>query len=94
MTIAGRLHLQVRDARVLVGAGELQGHQEVARLADAARQVVLHVDDRRPARARGDRDVVEAERPRVVERERAAEAHAAVDLAACAVARERQRRGP
>jgi hypothetical protein len=32
------------------------------RLADAAHEVVLHVDDRGLARARGDRDVVEAER--------------------------------
>ena len=70
---------EVRDGALLVGTGELQSHQEVARLADAAREVVLDVDDRRLARAGGDRDVVEAERPRVLERDRPAEADAAVD---------------
>ena len=84
----GELHLQVRERALLVGAGELQGHEEVARLADAAREVVLHVDDRRPTRARRERDVIEAERPRVVERQRAAEADAAVD-AEQRIARER-----
>ena len=56
-------HLQVRQRVALERAGELQRHQEVARLADAADQVVLHVDDRRPAGAGGDRDVIEAVAP-------------------------------
>src|SRR5262249_17758990 len=70
--------LKVRERRALVRAGELKGHQEVARLADAAREVVLERDDRRPARARSDPDVLEAESPRIFEVDRAAEANAAV----------------
>ncbi len=47
-------------------------------LAHAADQVVLHVDDRRLAGAGRDRDVVEADGERVLDAQRAAEAHAAV----------------
>ena len=75
----GQPHLQVRQRVPLERAGQLQRHQEVAGLADAADQVVLHVDDRRPAGAGGDGDVIEADRPRFVDRQRAAEADAAVD---------------
>src|SRR5262249_14335297 len=71
------LDLQVRERALFVGSRELQGHEEVARLADAAGEVVLHVDDRRAPRAGSERDVVEAEVPRVVERQRSAEADAA-----------------
>ena len=82
-------HLQVRQRVPLERAGQLQRHQEVAGLADAANQVVLDVDDRRPAGAGGNRDVIDAVRPRLVERQRAAEADAAVDLELLA-ARQRQ----
>ncbi len=75
----GQAHLEVRERAPFVGARELQGHEEVARLADAACEVVLQRDERRPSRAGRDRDVVEAEAPRVLEIERAAETHAAVD---------------
>ena len=34
-------HLQIGQAVVLGGAGELQRHQKIARLADAMRQIVL-----------------------------------------------------
>ena len=61
----------------LRGAGELQRHQEVRRGAHAAGEAVGHVEHRRLARARRERDVVEAQRERVVGVERAAEAHAA-----------------
>jgi hypothetical protein len=81
--------LQVRQRVLLEGARELQRHQEVAGLADAADQVVLDVDDRGPARAGGDRHVIDAVTPHLVERERPAEADAAVDLQASA-ARERE----
>ena len=76
----GQPRLQVRQRVLLERAGQLQRHQEVAGLADAADQVVLDVDDRRPAGAGGDRDVIDPDRPRFVDRQRAAEAHAAVDL--------------
>ena len=55
--------LQVRQRVRLERAGQLQRHQEVAGLADAANQVVLDVDDRRPAGAGGDRDVIDADAP-------------------------------
>src|SRR6185312_9116009 len=70
--------LEVGDGRPLVGPGELEGHEEVRGLADAAGDVVLERDDGRPPRARGDRYVVEAELPGVVQIERPAEADAAV----------------
>ena len=79
--------LQVRQRVALERAGQLQRHQEVAGLPDPADQVVLHVDDRRPAGAGRDRDVVEAVGPRVLDRHRAAEADAAVHPQARAGAR-------
>ena len=72
-------HLQVRQRVGLEGTGQLQGHQEVAGLADAAHQVVADVDHRGSAGARGNGHVIDAERPGVVERQAAAETHAAVD---------------
>ncbi len=65
----GQAHLQVRERRRLRGARELQRHQEIRRLADAAQQIVLDADDRRLAGARRDRDVIEAELPRVLDRQ-------------------------
>ncbi len=85
----GQARLQIRQRIPLERAGELQRHQEVAGLADAANQVVLDVDDRRAARAGRDRDVIDAESPRVFDRQRAAEADAAVD-AELVTARQRQ----
>ena len=76
----GQPHLQVGHRLALERAGQLQGHQEVAGLADAANEVALDVDDGGPARARGNGHVVEAVLPRLAERQRAAEADAAVDL--------------
>ena len=72
-------HLQVRQRVALERAGQLQRHQEVAGLADAANEVVLDVDDRRPASARRNRHMVEPVLPRIVYGQRAAEADAAVD---------------
>ena len=63
---------------VLLGrAGELQRHQEVRRRAHAARQAVGHVEHGGLARAGAQRDVVEAHGEGVLDRDRAAEAHAA-----------------
>ena len=81
--------LQVRQRVALEGAGELQRHQEVARLPNTPNQVVLHVDDRRLARAGRDRHVIEAVAPGVLDRQRAAEPDAAVHPDA-APARQRQ----
>ncbi len=58
-------------------AGQLQRHQEVGRRAHAGGEAVRQLEHRRPARARGDGDVIEAERERALGVERAAEAHAA-----------------
>ena len=85
----GQPHLQVRQRIALERAGELQRHQEVAGLADAANQVVPDVDDGRTSGAGGDGDVIDAVGPRFLERQRAAEADAAVDPELLA-ARERQ----
>ena len=71
-------YLQVGQRGILGRAGQLQAHEEVRGLADAADQVVLKPDDRRLAGAGGQRDVIEAELPGVFERDTAAEAHAAV----------------
>src|SRR5205085_12235519 len=57
--------------------------------AYAADEVVLHLDERGLARARRDGDVVEAERPRVLNRESPAEAHAAVEAEALAARKRR-----
>jgi hypothetical protein len=73
---AGQLDLQVRERVPAVGALPLQPHQEVRSHADPARQVVLHRHDGRPARPDRERHVVEAQVPAVVERQRAAHAHA------------------
>ena len=82
-------HLQVRHRVALGRAGQLQGHQEVRGLAHAADEVVLHRDEGRLARPGRHRDVVEAQLPGVLNRERPAEAHAAVEAEAFAP-RERQ----
>ena len=82
ITIAGSRTCRFASESRLRRARELQRHQEVGRLAHAADQVVLDVDDRRLARARRDRDVVEAHRERLVGVDGAAEAHAAVDAEA------------
>ena len=73
--------MQIRQRCVLERAGELQRHQEVGRLADAANEVVLHPHDGRRSGACGDGDVIESELvERVFDRDRAAESHAAVHL--------------
>ena len=69
--------LHVGDRVFLGGAGELQRHQEVRSGAHAARQAVRNVEHGRLARADAQRDVVEAHRHGVLQRHRAAEAHAA-----------------
>ena len=69
--------LHVRDRLGLGRAGQLQRHQEVARGAHAARQAVRDVERRRAPCADGERDMVEAQAPGVLDAERAAEAHAA-----------------
>jgi hypothetical protein len=70
--------LQIGDRLGLGGAGQLQRHQEIGGLAHAARQPVLHLDHRRTSRPHAQRDMVEAHLPGVVERQRPAEAHAAM----------------
>ena len=72
-------HLEVGHRFALGRARELEGHEEVRSLPDAADQVVLDLDDRRPAGPRRDGDVVEPELPGVVRRERPAEARPAED---------------
>ena len=69
--------LQIRDRIGFRRAGQLQRHQEIRRLPHAARQAVLHRDHRRPSRARAQRDVIEAQFERRIDRQRPAEAHAA-----------------
>ncbi len=69
--------LHVRDRVGLGRARELQRHQEIRCRAHAARQPVRDVQHGRAAGAHAERDVVEAHLPRVVGRQRAAEAHAA-----------------
>ena len=73
-------HLQVGHGGFLGSPGKLQCHQKIRRLADTADQIVLQIDDGRLARTRGDGHVIETELPRVFDGQRAAEAHAAVDL--------------
>jgi len=68
--------LHVRQRVGARRAGELQRHQEVARGAHAARQPVRDVERRGLAGAERQRDVIEAQRERVVGAQRAAEAHA------------------
>src|SRR5262249_9486776 len=71
----GKLDLQVGEGAPLVGTRELERHQEVARLADALRQVVLQLDDRGAPGACGEGDVIESERPRILEGQRPAKAN-------------------
>ena len=78
MTTIGMRHLQVGERIELGGAGQLQGHEEIGRLAHAAHQAVLHRDDGGPARAGAERDVIEAQLEGAVDGEGAAEADAAV----------------
>ena len=84
-----QLHLQVGEGLFLEGAGQLERHQKVRGLPHAAHDVVLHRDDRRPAGAGRDRDVVEPGVEGLLGRQRAPEAHAPEDLETAA-ARERQ----
>ena len=68
---AGRqAYLQIGQRRPLRGAGQLQRHQKVRRLADTANQIVLQLDDRRLAGAGRDRNVIESEVPGVLDRQR------------------------
>ena len=83
-TTTGKPHLHVGDGIRLRRAGELQRHQEVGRRAHAGREAVRQFEHRRPARARRDGDVIEAERERAVGVERSAEAHAAEEREAAA----------
>ena len=68
--------LQIGDRVGLGRTGELQRHQEVRRGAHAAREAVGQLQHRRAAGARRHRDVVEAQRERILGAERSAEAHA------------------
>ena len=77
-------HLHVGDRVALGRPGELQRHQEVRRRTHAVGESVGQVEHRRLARARRERDVVEAQRERAGVVERAAEAHAAVHREAVA----------
>src|SRR6266540_6695691 len=74
-----QLDLQVGERLFLERACQLQRHQEVRRLSDAADDVVLHPDDRGPPRARRDGHVVEPRLEGLLGRERASEAHTAQD---------------
>ena len=69
--------LHVGDGIRLGRAGELQRHQEIGRLTDAARERIGHVDKGRPPRAGAERDVIEAHRERILDRDGAAEAYPA-----------------
>ena len=71
-------HGQVGDAVGLGGAGQLQRHQEIGGLPHPGREAVLHRDHGRPAGAGAQRDMVEAEIEGAVDRQRAAEADAAI----------------
>ncbi len=73
-------HLQVRQRLALERARELKRHQEIARFSNPADQVVLDVDDSRTSGAGGNRHVIEAVRPRVLDRQRAAKPDSAVHL--------------
>ena len=70
--------LQVGERIEFRRAGQLQRHQEIRRLANAAHQTVLHRDHGGPAGAGAERDVIEAQFEGAVDGQRAAEAHAAV----------------
>ena len=73
--------LEIGQRVLLERAGELQRHEEIARLPHAADQVVLQTDQGRLPRAGGQRDVVEAVAiERVFQRDGTAEARAAVEL--------------
>ena len=69
--------LQVGDGVLLGGTRELQRHQEVRRRAHAARQAVGQVEHGGLAGAGAQRHVVEAHGEGILDRHRAAEAHAA-----------------
>ena len=85
--------LQAGERVALERPRQLQRHQEVGRLAHAADQVVLDVDDRRLAGARRDPDVIEPHRERLVGVDRAAEADAAVDAEGRATRQVQMQRG-
>ena len=75
----GKPDLQIRQSRSLVCAGELQCHQEVGCLADAACQIVFDIDNRRATRARGDGNMIESPVPGIVDGKGAAEANTAIN---------------
>src|SRR5207237_976095 len=71
--------LQIRQCRSLERARQLERHQEIRRLADAIREIVLEIDDRGPARPGGDRNVMKAEIPCLVDCQRASKTDTAVN---------------
>ncbi len=75
----GKPQLQVRDRIGFGRAGQLKRHEEVGGLANATRQIVLHVDHRGLARAHAERNVIEAHLEGRVHGDGAAESHAAVE---------------
>jgi len=74
----GQAQLHVGDRVRLGRAGQLQRHEEVGGGAYSAREAVGDVEHGRLAGAHGERDVVEAKLHRILQRDRAAEAHPAV----------------
>src|SRR4030095_356478 len=71
----GQLDLQIGEGLFLERAGELERHQKVRALAPPRDVFFLLGNDRRAPGARGDRDVIEARRERLLGVESAAEAH-------------------
>ena len=71
-------HLQVGHRRGLGRASQLQGHQKVRGLADAAHQVVFNINNGRLARAGCDTNMIETHVPGIVYGNRTAETYAAV----------------
>ena len=73
----GQAQLEIGDGVTAGGTGQLQCHEEVRRLADAAGEAVLHRNDRRTAGAGAEGNVIEAELEGAIDGDRPAEAHAA-----------------
>ena len=73
-------HLEIGQTGALGGARELQTHQEVIGLTHAARQRARDRQGLRQAGADGDGDMIEPQRPGLLDRDGSAEAHPAVDL--------------
>ena len=86
-------HLQVRQRWAFERAGQLQSHQKVGSLANAARKIVFQINDGRTARTGCDGNVMKSRVPGVVGSQRSAKPDAAINAEEIASGQRQMKQG-